>query len=406
MGYDPSKLISYTNPGDGPEATPQYFSSARDYYNAMGGDNPAPFATAGYGSGSLLGFNSATRGDYNGDFGYYVDPNSAFGTHPANVGGKPNDSGLWQALSILAPAAGGIFAGLGESGSVGSSAFEGSVPSGESGAVGSSTGSSTLTGGSGTDTLAGGTTDNYFGDYLTDPETGDVISGGASTAPIDDFSTGGTNQGVFSSPSQDGGIDWQQVAQKYGLQGAKALYGLFGGGGGRQTLGQSILGQLGSDPLSAAFSATPFLLALSEANRQGGDINNTIGRMRSLEDSVSGNASPYMNAVLNPYDQQTGTGRASLLQDQQLRGIRGSSFGDQSLNSYDYTRDLGRGDIASKALLGSAGLQGNLMNSELGAINARNTNRNLLLGAGLSASGRLFQPEKDPFNLNTLLGLT
>jgi hypothetical protein len=268
-------------------------------------------------------------------------------------------------------------------------------------------------------TPAGGNTDNYFGDYLTDPNTGDVVSSDGTGVDQYGNPTGQYADSTFTGDTANTGYNYESdpsylpLAQKFGPAIAKGILGGAGKGGvlgalgaGKQTLGQSILGQLGSDPLSAAFSATPFLLALHEANKQGGDINDTIGRMRSLEDSVSGNASPYMNALLNPYDQQTGTGRAALLQDQGLRGIRGSSFGDQSLNSYDYTRDLGRGDIASKALLGSAGLQGNLMNSELGAINARNTNRNLLLGAGLSASGRLFQPEKDPFNLNTLLGLT
>lgn len=374
------------------------YTSLLDYYNDYD-----PVAGADIASGGLqnnLNFQNATRGTYNNDFGYYVDPNSAIGNNPATTAGsKPNENGLWQALSLLAPAAGGVLGFASDGLATGGTAAT------DAGTISGSQGSSTLAGG-GDSTLAGGTTDNYFGDYLTDPETGDVFAGGTEP-PIDDFATGGTNQGVFSSPGQNG-INWSEIANKYGLGAAKQLFSVFssGGEGGQKTLGQSILGQLGGDPLSAAFSATPFLLALSEANRQGSDINSTIGRMQGLESSISGNASPYMNAILNPYDQQTGTGRASLLQDQQSRGIRGSSFGDQSLNSYDYTRDLGRGDLASKALLGSAGLQGQLMNSELGAINARNTNRNLLLGAGLGASGKLFSPQQDPFNLKTLMGLT
>ena len=81
-----------------------------------------------------------------------------------------------------------------------------------------------------------------------------------------------------------------------------------------------------------------------------------------------------------------------MLNDQDLRGVRGSSFGDQSLSNYDYMRSLGRGDLASKAGMAYASTAGNL-------INARNTNRNLLLGAGLNASGRLFSPQRDPFDI-------
>ncbi len=398
----------------------QFYGSSMDLYNNMdpsnvmfgpntGGLNPA----AGMQNALTTGAGT-TRGTYNNNVGYYLDPNQVIGSNPATTGGsKPNDNGLDNFLALMAGAAAGGYFGGGDAGAAagasdaaaGSGAFAENAPiaAGGAGSLSGSVGNTTLSGGAGADsTLAGGSTDNYFGDYITDPETGDVFSG-SSEPPIDDFSTGGTNQGVFSSPSQSS-PDFLNLAKQYGTSIAKFLTG-GGTGGAGKTTGQSILGQIGSDPLGAAFSATPFLLALSEANKQGSDINDTIGRMQGLESSISGNSSPYMNAILNPYDQETGTGRSALVQDQGLRGIRGSSFGDQALNSYDYSRDLGRGDLASKALLGSAGLQGQLMNSELGAINARNTNRNLLLGAGLGASGKLFQPQQDPFNLKTLLGL-
>src|SRR6185369_7539356 len=109
------------------------------------------------------------------------------------------------------------------------------------------------------------------------------------------------------------------------------------------------------------------------------------------------NGDAYSKSVLNPYDMDTGIGRQNMLQDQQLRGVRGSSFGDQSLTNYDYMRSLGRGDLFNRANLASAGLEGNL-------INQRNTNRNLLLGAGLNASGRMFSQQSDPFGLKNLLG--
>jgi hypothetical protein len=84
-----------------------------------------------------------------------------------------------------------------------------------------------------------------------------------------------------------------------------------------------------------------------------------------------------------------------MMQDQQLRGVRGSSFGNNDITNYDYMRSLGRGDLFNRANVATAGLEGNL-------INQRNTNRNLLLGAGLNASGRMFQPQSDPFGLENL----
>ena len=171
-----------------------------------------------------------------------------------------------------------------------------------------------------------------------------------------------------------------------GLNTVKSLF--TGGGPGGQTQGGSILNQFLGDPLGAAFNMTPFLLALNEANNQSDDLNSVIGKI---------NGEGYQRAVLNPYDLETGLGRTAMSNDLDLRGVSGSSFGYQSLNNYDYMRALGRGDLASKAGLAAAGLEGNL-------VNQRNTNRNLLLGAGLNASGRMFQPQQDPFNLRALLG--
>ena len=166
----------------------------------------------------------------------------------------------------------------------------------------------------------------------------------------------------------------------------KSLLGGASGIGGSN--GGSRLGQITSDPLGSAFNATPFLLALAQANKQGGDLDQVLSQI---------NGQGYTQSVLNPYDMQTAAGRTALTDSLTNRGVIGSSFGYNDLNNFDYMRAMGRGDLASKAGLASAGLQGNL-------INQRNTNKNLLLGAGLNASGRLFSPQKDPFNLAALMG--
>lgn len=156
----------------------------------------------------------------------------------------------------------------------------------------------------------------------------------------------------------------------------------------------------GSDLGNFAFNSAPFLLALAQAERQRGDINDPLGRIKQLEDSING--PEYMNAITRPYDMETASGRTSMTDSLASRGVLGSSFGTMDLNNYDYIRGTGRADIASKALLNAAGLGGELAKTRLGGINNRNLNENALLGAGLNASARLFSPQQDPFNLAML----
>ena len=191
------------------------------------------------------------------------------------------------------------------------------------------------------------------------------------------------------------------------LNGYKTVTGVLGATGAtgsKPSLGSSVMNQITKDPLQAAFNATPFLLALQQANSQGGDLKATLDKIQGLADGVSGNSSALTTAVLNPYDQSTATGLGNLTQSLGSRGVLGSSFGDMSLDNYNYTRDMGRGDLLAKTKLASTGLEADLLSKVLSGQNAANTNKNLLLGAGLSASGRLFQPETDPFGLKALLG--
>jgi hypothetical protein len=234
-----------------------------------------------------------------------------------------------------------------------------------------------------TGTDMGGPAGNLMPGAVVDPAVQQAIDLGAMTQ---------TSPGVWELtnpnllPAVGGsGLGWRDALSLKNLLGGSGPNINIGGG----TRGGGILDSILDDPLGAAFNATPFLLALTEANRQGRDIDGVLN-------SINGEG--YRNAVLRPWDMETASNRQALLDDQTLRGTRGSSFGDESLNNFDYIRGIGRGDLASKASLGAAGLSGQL-------INARNTNRNLLLGAGLNASGRLFSPQRDPFGLSSLLGL-
>jgi hypothetical protein len=102
---------SYSNAGTGET---QQFDSLEDYFKAL---DPGQGSSVGNDQ-NVIGINTkgmsaeqlaALRGTYNGQLGYYVDPSNLVGVNPAHVGQKPNESGLWQALSLIAPAAGGIF---------------------------------------------------------------------------------------------------------------------------------------------------------------------------------------------------------------------------------------------------------------------------------------------------------
>lgn len=294
-----------------------------------------------------------------------------------------------------------------------------------SGAVAGSTGDSTLIGDAGNDTLSqsGTVTDVSPGqnegtgmwDWLDGIDTQAGFDPGDSSmynAPlVEDTSTGAFDQFGMDNPNtgfpdqgfNPGGSSVLDNLKQYGqkgldiynklksIPGLSQILGAAGGGGkaGSKSTGGGILGNILGDPLGAAFNATPFLLALNEANKQGSDLNGVIGKI---------NSDSYRKAVLDPFDMETGQGRAAMQSDLGQRGVAGSSFGYQALNNFDYSRNLARSDMASKADLASAGLEGQL-------INQRNTNRNLLLGAGLNASGRLFSPQSDPFDLKKLLGM-
>lgn len=60
-----------------------------------------------------------------------------------------------------------------------------------------------------------------------------------------------------------------------------------------------------------------------------------LGNNSGLRGRYMGNQSDYANAQLNPLRQQIATGRGELQKNIGLRGISGSSFGNQAMTSYD-----------------------------------------------------------------------
>lgn len=74
-------------------------------------------------------------------------------------------------------------------------------------------------------------------------------------------------------------------------------------------------------------------------------------RLRAISDQMN------PNAVLAPFDLETGEKRSRLLNDQARRQIAGSSFGDQSVSSFDAMRAMARNKTLFDALTSQAGIE-------------------------------------------------
>lgn len=171
-------------------------------------------------------------------------------------------------------------------------------------------------------------------------------------------------------------------AHSYG--GAMPMYRPGGGG----TAEQAQQGGLFDNLLGTVGNLSPALLAGYLGNSQRQDVMGQVGKINDVASGLSGPA--FMQSITNPYDLQTGQGRTALSQSLQQRGVGGSSFGNQQLGNFDYQRGLGRGDLATRAAAGVAGTQGQLYSNALHGIVGGNAAYNSLLGAGLGASGSLF----------------
>lgn len=168
----------------------------------------------------------------------------------------------------------------------------------------------------------------------------------------------------------------------------------YAGGNGMPTFGTNMPVAPGSSSglfdnlLGTVGNLSPAILAGYLGNSQRQDVMGQVGRLNDVAGSLSGPA--FMQSITNPYDLQTGQGRTALSQSLQQRGVGGSSFGNQQLGNYDYQRGIGRGDLATRAGTAVAGTQGQLYSDALRGIVGGNAAYNSLLGAGLGASGSLF----------------
>lgn len=140
------------------------------------------------------------------------------------------------------------------------------------------------------------------------------------------------------------------------LLGDKGLSGLFGDSG----------------LLGTAASIAPSLAAINYARNLG---DPDISRLESAYSTVD------PNALALPYDIQTGKGRNALTSSLADRGVMGSSFGYQDLNSYDTLRDLGRSNLLTQG----AGTRANIASQILAAQEMAKKNKLDLYGRALLA---------------------
>jgi hypothetical protein len=298
----------------------------------------------------------------------------------------------------LGATAANIFGGGGGGGDGGGGGGGGGDAGSDGGAFSSSTGNSTLTGGTGTDTGAnmgedlfddfstGGSDGAFttssssdFSGYTVDPNTGDVIPNNmAAEPPIDDFATGGTNEGVFSSTGQSsdpGLLDMlKNVPDSVKSILMKAIPGLFNADGSlnmaKAGLGASLIGGLLQNPNKNNPLVQPLVDAVRGANSSAGAIqalrspgitpsvgraisnaNDNVGAWKPYTDSASafmssGGApisgddisrymSPYVEQALAPAARKVS--EAAALQQQQdaaragARGAFGTERNDQIL---------------------------------------------------------------------------
>src|SRR5689334_2494242 len=275
-------------------------------------------------------------------------------------------------FGILGLAGGGALGALGDAGGEAGAAAGGIGDTGGLAATAPEGGSAF--GGFGGDVAPAALQYGADGSVIFPSGGGDIASGA--------LEGGGAAGGAGGVPS---------ILPKLGLG---ALSGLGGGGPtasaggtpGFDESGQTSGSGLG-DLLNLIGGLSPAVLAGYLGNQQRQGISGQVGLINNTAGSL--NAPAFMGAITNPYDLQTGLGRTALTNSLQQRGVGGSSFGNQQLANYDYTRGLGRGDLATRAGTQVAATQGALYNEALKGMLQNNQTYNKLLGAGLGASGSL-----------------
>jgi hypothetical protein len=89
----------------------------------------------------------------------------------------------------------------------------------------------------------------------------------------------------------------------------------------------------------------------------GQTMNTALQNYQDLYKNIGANQGGFVNAQIAPMQQANALGFGNLLQDQGLRGIRGSSFGNQDIANYQNLANTNIANQTANALMGQYGLQ-------------------------------------------------
>jgi hypothetical protein len=176
--------------------------------------------------------------------------------------------------------------------------------------------------------------------------------------------------------------------------GANAASRLLGGGGGGSMAGggggNSLLGFLtGSNSGPNLPSLAPGLAALQYARQQ---TPVDTSQLQSVFNQAGANAPLFVQAAQDPLKQAQAGGYGDILNSQAQRGIRGSSFGDQSIANYMTDTNRGIADAGTNAAQAALGLQGQL-GGQISNLNALSQQmKNNLYGRAFSSLGQGLNP--------------
>jgi hypothetical protein len=138
-----------------------------------------------------------------------------------------------------------------------------------------------------------------------------------------------------------------------------------------------------------AGSTIPGMLALDYARNQK-PVD--TGLLNDVYSNASANSPGFVQAAIDPFQQNIAAGYGDLLQSQAQRGIRGSSFGDTDIANYLSTTGRALSGAGSTAQQQALGLQGNLA-GQIANLNAQNQQiKNQLYGRAFDIFGRGLSP--------------
>jgi hypothetical protein len=171
--------------------------------------------------------------------------------------------------------------------------------------------------------------------------------------------------------------------------GSRLLGGGAGGamqGGGGNPFMNFLTGQGGGPSLPGL---APGVAALQYARQQ---TPVDTSQLQSVFNQAGANAPLFVQAAQDPLKQAQAGGYGDILNSQAQRGIRGSSFGDQSIANYMTDTNRGIADAGTNAAQAALGLQGQL-GGQISNLNALSQQmKNNLYGRAFSSLGQGLNP--------------